>query len=191
VHGLAHGHDDLENETDPSLVMGRTDDVVVGTAKVREFVEITDANRASFHFHGPLAERPVDAAIVVPFDARAGTILMGRADAGRLPVQLVVASEVVDRLLVEVFRVRRILLAVLAAVGVGTVLLVAVVIALSIRIRATEIETMHLVGCGRGRVPLILGTEVAVLVGCAVGAAVIAGRLVAIAMPAVERLLLG
>ena len=191
VQGLAHGHDDLENETDPSLVMGRTDDVVVGTAKVREFVEITDENRASFHFHGPLAERPVDAAIVVPFDARAGTILMGRADAGRLPVQLVVASEVVDRLLVEVFRVRRILLAVLAAVGVGTVLLVAVVIALSIRIRATEIETMHLVGCGRGRVPLILGTEVAVLVGCAVGAAVIAGRLVAIAMPAVERLLLG
>ncbi len=191
VQGLAHGHDDLENETDPSLVMGRTDDVVVGTAKVREFVEITDANRASFHFHGPLAERPVDAAIVVPIDARAGTILMGRADAGRLPVQLVVASEVVDRLLVEVFRVRRILLTVLAAVGVGTVLLVAVVIALSIRIRATEIETMHLVGCGRGRVPLILGTEVAVLVGCAVGAAVIAGRLVAIAMPAVERLLLG
>ncbi len=191
VQGLAHGHDDLENETDPSLVMGRTDDVVVGTAKVREFVEITDANRASFHFHGPLAERPADAAIVVPIDARAGTILMGRADAGRLPVQLVVASEVVDRLLVEVFRVRRILLAVLAAVGVGTVLLVAVVIALSIRIRATEIETMHLVGCGRGRVPLILGTEVAVLVGCAVGAAVIAGRLVAIAMPAVERLLLG
>ncbi len=191
VQGLAHGHDDLENETDPSLVMGRTDDVVVGTAKVREFVEITDENRASFHFHGPLAERPVDAAIVVPIDARAGTILMGRADAGRLPVQLVVASEVVDRLLVEVFRVRRILLAVLAAVGVGTVLLVAVVIALSIRIRATEIETMHLVGCGRGRVPLILGTEVAVLVGCAVGAAVIAGRLVAIAMPAVERLLLG
>ena len=55
VQGLAHGHDDLENETDPSLVMGRTDDVVVGTAKVREFVEITDANRASFHFHGPLA----------------------------------------------------------------------------------------------------------------------------------------
>ena len=191
VQGLAHGHDDLENETDPSLVMGRTDDVVVGTAKVREFVEITDENRASFHFHGPLAERPVDAAIVVPFDARAGTILMGRADAGRLPVQLVVASEVVDRLLVEVFRVRRILLAVLAAVGVGTVLLVAVVIALSIRIRATEIETMHLVGCGRGRVPLILGTEVAVLVGLAIGAAVIAGRLVAIAMPAVERLLLG
>jgi putative ABC transport system permease protein len=191
VQGLAHGHDDLETETDPSLVMGRTDDVVVGTAKVREFVEITDENRASFHFHGPLAERPVDAAIVVPIDARAGTILMGRADAGRLPVQLVVASEVVDRLLVEVFRVRRILLAVLAAVGVGTVLLVAVVIALSIRIRATEIETMHLVGCGRGRVPLILGTEVAVLVGLAIGAAVVAGRLVAIAMPAVERLLLG
>lgn len=191
VQGLAHGHDDLETETDPSLVMGRTDGVVVGTAKVREFVEITDANRASFHFHGPLADRPVDAAIVVPHDDRSGTILMGRADAGRLPMQVVVSSEVVDRLLVEVFRVRRILLTVLAAVGVGTVLLVAVVIALSIRIRATEIETMHLVGCGRGRVPLVLGTEVAMLVGLAVAAAIAAGAAVTAFMPAVERLLLG
>ncbi len=191
VQGLAHGHDDLETETDPSLVMGRTDGVVVGTAKVREFVEITDENRASFHFHGPLVERPVDAAIVVPGDARSGTILMGRADAGRLPMQVVVSSEVVDRLLVEVFRVRRILLAVLAAVGIGTLLLVAVVITLSIRIRATEIETMHLVGCGRGRVPLVLGTEVAILVGLAMIAALAAGVAVTAFIPAVERILLG
>lgn len=191
VQGLAHGHDDLDAETDASLVMGRVDGVVHATAKVREFVEITDANRASFHFHGPLADRPVDAAIIVPDDDRSGTILMGRADAGRLPMQVVVSREVVDRLLVEVFRVRRILLAVLGAVGIGTLLLVAVVIALSIRIRATEIETMHLVGCGRGRVPLILGTEVAILVGLAVGAALVAGLAVTAFMPAVERLLLG
>lgn len=191
VQGLAHGHEDLESETDPSLVMGRVDGVVVGTAKVREFVEITDENRASFHFHGPLEDRPADAAIVIPRDIRSGTILMGRADAGLLPVQLVVARTVVDRLLVEVFRVRRILLAVLAAVGVATLLLVAVVIALSIRIRATEIETMHLVGCGRGRVPLVLGTEVFLLVGGAVVAALLAANLVTALMPAVERVLLG
>ena len=191
VQGLAHGHDDLSEDSDPSLVMGQADGVIVGTAKVREFVEITDANRASFHFHGPLVDRPIDAAIVVPNDARSGTILMGRADAGRLPMQVVVSSEIIDRLLVEVFRVRRILLAVLGAVGIGTLLLVAVVIALSIRIRATEIETMHLVGCGRGRVPLVLGTEVVFLVGIALIAAVLAGTAVTTFMPAVERLLLG
>ncbi len=191
VQGLAHGHEKLEGSDDPELVMGRRDGVVVGTAKVREYVEITDDNRASFHFHGPAEDRPVTAAILVPRDRKSETILLGRADVGRLPMQVVRATEVVERLLVEVFRVRRILLSVLGAVAVATALLVAVVVALSIRIRATEIETMHLIGAGRLRVAVILGTEVAILVGSAIGIAVAGGWLVALSLPAVERLLLG
>ena len=79
------------------------------------------------------------AAIIVPSDDRAETILFGRADAGLLDVQLVRASEVVDRLLVEVFRIRR----TMAVLGVAAIdlLLVLVALALSIRIRAAEIET--------------------------------------------------
>ena len=191
VQGLAHGHDELEDADDPELVMGRRDGVVVGSAKVREFVEITDDNRDSFHFHGPPEERPVTAAILLPRDRKAGTILLGRADVGRLPMQVVRATEVIERLLVEVFRVRRILLAVLAAVAVATALLVAVVIALSIRIRATEIDTMNLIGAGRGRVAVILGTEVVILVGLAIAIAAAGGVLVTMSIPAVERLLLG
>lgn len=191
VQGLAHGHDELENAEDPELVMGRRDGVVVGSAKVREFVEITDDNRDSFHFHGPPEERPVTAAILIPRDRKAGTILLGRADVGRLPMQVVRATEVIERLLVEVFRVRRILLAVLAAVAVATAMLVAVVIALSIRIRATEIDTMNLIGAGRGRVAVVLGTEVVILVGLAMSIAAAGGVLVTMSIPAVERLLLG
>ncbi len=191
VQGLAHGHDRIEDETDPSLVMGTAGEVVVASAKVREFVEITDANRASFHFHGPREDRPVTSAIIVPRDEQSETILLGRADAGLLPVQLVRSSEVVDRLLVEVFRIRRILLAVLGVVGVATLLLVLVVLALSVRIRALEIETMQLIGASRSRVGLILGSEVVILIGvsvliAAIGAAVLSG-----ATPMVENLLLG
>ncbi len=192
VQGLAHGHDDLLEETNPNLVMGRTeDDVVIGSAAVKEFVEITDENRASFHFHGPLEDRPVTAAIIVPSDDRAETILLGRADAGLLDVQLVRASEVVDRLLVEVFRIRRILMAVLGVVAIATLLLVLVVLALSIRIRAAEIETMRMIGAGRLRISTILGAEVAMLVGVALAMAVLGGWIVTLSIPAVERLLLG
>ena len=191
VQGLAHGHDRVEDETDPSLVMGRTDDVVVASAKVREFVEITDENRGSFHFHGARENRPVTAAIIVPRDARSETILMGRADAGLLPVQLVRASEVVDRLLVEVFRIRRILLAVLGVVAVATLLLVLVVLALSVRIRAVEIETMQLIGASRFRVGLILGSEIVILIGFSLLLAAMGGMVLAGAIPMVENLLLG
>ena len=191
VQGLAHGHDQVEDETDPDLVMGRTEEVVIVSAKVREYVEITDQNRASFHFHGPREDRPVTAAIVLPRDERAQTMLMGRADAGLLPVQLVKASEVVDRLLVEVFRIRRILLAVLGVVAVATLLLVLVVLALSVRIRAVEIETMQLIGASRFRVGMILGCEVGILIGFSLILAATAGLILTGAIPMVENLLLG
>ena len=191
VQGLAHGHDKVDEEADPELVMGRTDDVVIVSPKVREFVEITDENRASFHFHGKREDRPVTAAILVPHDERSETILMGRADAGLLPVQLVRASEVVDRLLVEVFRIRRILMSVLGVVAVATLLLVVVVLALSIRIRAVEIETMHLIGASRLRVGLILGSEVVILIGISVVVAAIGGIVLTGAIPMVENLLIG
>ena len=192
VRGLAHGHDDLEAADDAELVMGRTeDDAIIASAKVREFVEITDDNRSSFHFHAEPGELPVTAAIVIPVDAKAGTILLGRADVGRLPLQLVDAATIVDRLLVEVFRVRRILMGVLAVVGFATLLLVGVVVALSIRMRSIEIETMHLIGCGPGRVPLILATEVLLVLGIAAALAFIAGGLVVPMLSGVERLILG
>ena len=50
--GPGHGRRSPRGD-ESELVMGRTeDDVVIGSAAVKEFVEITDENRASFHFHG-------------------------------------------------------------------------------------------------------------------------------------------
>ena len=194
VQGRGHGHIKVDDEVDERLVMGRTESedepsVVRMNAAIHEFVEITPENVADFHFHGDTVDLPVNAAIVLPRDKKSGTILFARAETGRVPVQLVRASEVVDRLLV--FRVRRILLSVLGVVAVATVLLIAVVIALSIRIRSAEIETMHLIGCTPSRVPLIIATEVMILVISSGLAAVLAGFGVTALVPAVERLLLG
>ena len=191
MQGLGHGHEDLTVSTDPELVMGERDGMVVGTAKVREFVEITDENRDSFHFHGSISQMPVDAAIVVPFDARSETIAFARAETGRLPIQMVRSVQVVDDLLVETFRIRRIMLVVLGTVAVGTLLLVGVVMALSVRVRATEIETMHLIGCGRGRVPLFISTEIGFLLLAATAAAIVVGVFLIPFVADAERFIIG
>ena len=57
----------------------------------------------------------------------------------------------------------------------GTLLLLAVVMALSVRIRAAEIETMHLIGCGRGRVPIFIATEIVLLFLLAAAPAIAVG----------------
>lgn len=191
VQGLGHGHESLETADDPELVMGEVDGTIVGTAKVREYVEITAENRDSFHFHGATTDLPVDAAIVVPTDSRDGTILYARAETDRLDVQLVRSREVIDDLLVETFRVRRILLAVVGAVAGGTLLLLAVVVALSVRIRAAEIETMHLIGCGRGRVPIFIATEIVLLFLLAAAPAIAVGGLLIPLIVDSERLIIG
>ena len=191
MQGLGHGHEDLGTTTDPDLVMDTTDGRVVGTAKVREYVEITAENRDSFHFHGDASDLPVDAAILVPTDRRSGTILYARAENGRLDVQLVRSAEVIDDLLVETFRIRRIMLAVLAAVAVGTLLLLAVVMALSVRIRAAEIQTMHLIGCGRGRVPFFIAIEIVFLFGLAILPAIVVGALLVPILADSERIIIG
>lgn len=171
IGGLGHGHADLAAARDPALVIGERDGVIQGSAKVVEYVELDGLNREAVHFHGDLATFPVTAAIVVPRTAKSRSILLGRADSGRLEVALFTPSIVVEHLLVEVFRVRRIMLAVLGVVAVAMGLLVAVVIALSVRIRAQEIETMRLVGCAPGRVGAILSLEIVLLL---IGAGLIA-----------------
>jgi len=59
IQGLVHGHADLQNVTDPTLVMQRSDGNVTATAKVLQFTEITPENIDSFHFHGEPAGYPI------------------------------------------------------------------------------------------------------------------------------------
>ena len=164
IAGLGHGHEDLSKTTDSEMIMGSTDGVIRGSAKVREYVEFNEETIKAVHFHGDTNEFPITSAIIVPADAKSQTILMGRSAAGKLPVRLFEPTRSIEQLLVEVFKVRSILLMVLGVVALAMCVLVGVVIALSIRIRSEEIETMHRVGCSPGRVGMILGAEVCLLI---------------------------
>ena len=170
ISGLAHGHMDVTQPNMETGVLKREEGNVVANASVLSYTEITPHNIDSFHFHGDPDQFPVDAVIVVPNDRKAGILLRGRyqKEAG---VQMLVPLTVIQDLLDTVFVVRDYV--VLAGVGVAgaAFMIMALVFALSIRLRQREIETIRKIGGARRRLTAILCTEIAIVVGAGVGLA--------------------
>jgi putative ABC transport system permease protein len=173
IEGLGHGHQDLARIEDPTLVVRQQDGATVGTAKLPLFTEITDANIDSFHFHGDPGIYPLTAVIAFPDDTRAGTLLRGRylEDPEH---QVVQPRAVIDDLLDEVFRIKRLLDGVLAIVGGATLLAIVLVFSLSLRLRQREITTIFRLGCSRGTLTRLLAAEIGLIV---VASAVVGGVL--------------
>jgi len=166
IQGLVHGHADLREVTDPTLVMRRTDGNVTATAKLLQYTEITPDNIDSFHFHGEPADYPVTGVIALPNDDKAGAILRGRyigADAANDNQQIEVPGKVVGELLETIFRVKSILDAVILVVGIATLLALALVLALSLRLRQREVETIFKLGCSRATIARLMTAEIAII----------------------------
>ncbi len=168
IQGLVHGHADLTEVTDPTLVMERTDGRVTATAKLAQYTEITPENIGSFHFHGDAAEYPITSVIAIPRDDKASAILRGRylgAAGDDVPEtqQILVPGEVVAGLLDNIFRIKNVLDAVILVVGAATVLALLLVFALSLRLRQREIQTIFKLGCSRSTIARLLGAEIAII----------------------------
>ena len=86
MEGLAHGH--AEAEVDRDAVLRRDRDHVALNASILEYSQVTDENINSFHFHGDPTTFPITAAIVLPRDEKAETILLGRYVRGDRTLQL-------------------------------------------------------------------------------------------------------
>jgi len=170
VQGLVHGHQDLNQSKDTSVVIGRTDAEtnIIANAKLVEFTEITDDNIDRFHFHGDPTQYPLSAVIVVPNDDKAGTILRGRYligdGEGDAVHQLVVPGTVIDGLLANIFRIKNVLDAVIFIVAIATVLALTLVFALSIRLRQREFQTVFRIGGSRLTIVRLLVAEMAIIV---------------------------
>ena len=166
IQGLVHGHADLTQITDPTLVMERSTGKVTATAKLTQYAEITPENIGSFHFHGSPADYPITAVIALPHDEKAGAMLRGRyVGSGDEPEtqQILVPGEVVGGLLANIFRIKNVLDAVILVVGVATVLALMLVFALSLRLRQREIQTIFKLGCSRATIVRLLGAEIAII----------------------------
>ncbi|WP_020475410.1 FtsX-like permease family protein [Zavarzinella formosa] len=148
IAGIGHGHENPDME---HAVPGATP----------TYMEVTDANVNTFHFHGNRDDFPVSALIVMPGDEKSATRLIGRYQSPENPLQIVEPDRVMSGLLDTVVTIRAFALAALALVGLATVLLLGVLQALSFRIRRREIEILHQLGASRWRVRMLLASDAA------------------------------
>jgi putative ABC transport system permease protein len=164
IEGLMHGHEDLSRARDPQLILKKDGDNITGSAKVYEYMEITDENIGSFHFHGDPSGYPITAVIAIPIDEKSGTILRGRFLGEGETLQIIRPSEVVDTLLENIFRIKNVLDAVIVVVGFGTLIAIVLVFALSLRLRQREIETIFRIGCRRMTIARLMVAEILIIV---------------------------
>jgi putative ABC transport system permease protein len=163
VQGLVHGHQDLTQIDDASVVMSRNKSSLVANAKLVEYNEITTDNLDSFHFHGAAENYPLTGVLVLPDDERAGTLLRGRYLDADTPHQLAVPAEVIDGLLANIFRIKNVLDAVILLVGTATLIAMILIFALSLRLRQREIRTVFRIGGSRSTVVRLLTAEIAII----------------------------
>jgi putative ABC transport system permease protein len=164
IQGLGHGHQDVTQLKDPTLVLKRSGSNVAATSKLYHYTEISAENIDSFHFHGNTDVYPITAIIAVPADEKSGTILQGRYLAKEETQQILRPAEVIDGLLQNIFRIKNVLDAVVSVVALATIMAIVLVFALSLRLRQREIETIFKIGCSRLTIAKLLAAEILIIV---------------------------
>ena len=161
IEGLGHGHTAVPAGS--GTTPGTATNIQVDQTKLLTYTEITPENVGSFHFHGDPATYPITAVIAVPPDQRATTLLRGRYLDPQDTAQIVDPAATTQSLLQNIFRVGALFDGVLLLVGIATLLIVALVFALSLRLRQREIDTIVLLGCSRLTVLRLAAAELALI----------------------------
>lgn len=146
IEGRSHGHDDLKK--DESVVLKKEEGNIVGNAAVRMFNEVTDANIASFHFHGDVSTYPISAVILLPKDAKAEALLAGHYARSK-EQQLIRPRDEMEALLTQLVRLEGFAASALLLTATAALLVTALVFALSFRLRQREFATLEDVGVSR------------------------------------------
>lgn len=183
IQGIGHGHNDLAD--DMELVLDDVDGELVISEALPLFNEITSESLSSYHFHGDPNDYPISAVIAVPPDRKAATILRGRYVHPMLDEQIIVPSDVVKELLETVFRIGKILDAVMIAAILSALLAIAVTIYLSLELRRGELTTLFKLGSARATSWRLVGAELLILLSLGV---LIAGVATAILAGHADRL---
>lgn len=161
IDGIGHGHQDLNSQTDPNLLLNSNEKgTITANAGVLPFTEITPKNIDSFHFHGEPGSFPLTAVIVVPADEKSRVRIQGLFASTSGTSQCVKPPEVIDELLSIVFRIEQLVWVCSITAAVVTALLLALVLMLSMRLRAMEMQTMFRLGCSRRTIAALQASEI-------------------------------
>lgn len=150
IDGIGHGHENILPTAGPDLVDAQRsgESNVVATAKVAAYQEITPENLEGFHFHGDPAGYSATAAIVIPQSDKMRTIASARfaLDETR---DLYQPTAVVEEMMGLVFKAKRFFDANLLVIGATSLLFMCLIVLLSVRLRAAEMETLFRLGSAR------------------------------------------
>ena len=139
-------------------MLSRDEASVTANAALKQYNEITDENRDSFHFHGDDGDYPISGAIVMPRDQKSEAILLGRfIDVTDL--QLVAPRAVIAELLDTVFTIQNFVLLTMALVSATTLVMIVLVLALSLRLRARERLTLQRMGAAGSSIGIMMASE--------------------------------
>jgi putative ABC transport system permease protein len=163
MSGLGHGHEDLANLKDPSLVQKNQDGNLVANTNVKTFTVISKENLASFHFHGDESQFPLSSALVIPKNERNATLLLGRY-LGDPALQMLEPIGIVQNLLSTLFRIKRVLDAVVWIVIFSTALTMILVFVLSLRLRSKELSLLFQLGSSQNVIAGFVLSEMALIV---------------------------
>lgn len=162
VQGLGHGHQDLAKTGDAAVILKQDERSVTANARLMQYTEITADNIDSFHFHGDDTSYPLTAVLVLPDDTKAAAMLRGRfLDDDNY--QIIKPDDVIDGLMENIFRIKKVIDAVIVIVAIATLLTIVLVFILSLRIRRDEMDTIFRIGCSRMTTARLLAAEILII----------------------------
>lgn len=166
IEGIGHGHQPIDENTPGELLINNDSDpnTLQANAAVLPYTEITSENIAKVHFHGDPSDFPISAALVIPPDNKASSILEGRFLNINQGIQLVDPKMEIDELLSVVFQIKSFFEAQMWIVTISTFLLIGLVISLSLRLRTREMATYFVMGCSKSSQVQLLVAEVVVYI---------------------------
>ena len=159
IMGLGHGHQDLKNVNDPSLVLERDSAKVIANSKLFIYNKVDGKEMESFHFHGDINNYPITSILFIPENHKASTLLRGRFETGEFKEQIVVPSLIVENLLQKIFQVKQIFNTAFILVGIATLFILGLIIILTLRLRKDELYTMFSIGSSKNKTFEIIGFE--------------------------------
>jgi putative ABC transport system permease protein len=164
IQGLGHGHTDVTKTKDTSVILKKSKGNVIANAKLKTYMEITNDNRNSFHFHDDPDKLPISAVIAIPHDSKSETILRGRYLSAHATQQIIKPKETINGLLENIFRIKNVLDAIILLVGTATILAIILIFALSLRLRQREIKTIFKLGSSRMTITKLLAAEILLII---------------------------
>ena len=161
IAGIGHGHNDLKDINNNSILEKVNNNIVANAALVK-YQEITTKNISTFHFHEKHDNLPLSAIIVEPHDKKSLTLLKSRYSKHNV-IQALVPEAVINDVMHVIYKARRFINANNVLVACSTVLLLVLIALLSLKLRKNEMDTMFLIGCNRGTIFTLQAIEFSII----------------------------